>query len=287
MKIVFLFNEYSLHNHIITSTIQALPGHQFVIIKVPMVLKGSNRMESGRKILPQLSARFIFEKIYEFLLLTYITWCPKILPFGAAFRRLRWIAKRHNVKFFRTHSITQPATLDFLRHEQPDVIITLMHQIVKGELLGIAKKGIINIHPGLLPQFRGIQPYFWALSEGAQMTGASLHFIEDEGVDTGALLAQIAFPIPEKTSVSLLYYLTARAAGELLPSMLKLLDENNVDVKPQMATEGHYYRFPDQAAFNRLWARGHSLIRAKDIFAIILGRYDHFKAEQIHLQIKK
>ena len=283
MKVVFLFNEYSLHNHILASTIAARPNDEFVIVKVPLVVKGKSRLDSGKKILPQLSPRFVLEKLYEFVLLTYITWFPKVLPFGETFRRIRWIAKRANVKYFRTESITSRDTLAFLKAEEPDLIVTLMHQIVKGELLQLPKKGIVNIHPGLLPQFRGIQPYFWALSEGAERTGATFHFIEDEGVDTGGIIAQVSFRIPSHASVSLAYYLTARSAGEVLPQVLEMIEAGRVRPIRQEEGEGSYYRFPDDAAFQRLWSRGHTLVRAKDIFSIIFGAYDQFRPDRVQL----
>lgn len=281
MKVAFLFNEYSLHNHILEQTIRARPQDEFVIVKIPLVVKGKSRLDSGRKILPKLSLRFILEKFYEFLLLTYITFFPKVLPFGETFRRIRWIAKRYGVKYFRTDSITSETTLTFLKAEKPDLIVTLMHQIVKGELLTLAPKGIINIHPGLLPEFKGIQPYFWELSEGFGKAGATFHYIEDEGVDTGGIVAQASFRVPPHASVSLTYYLTARSAAEALPQLLERLENGALVSREQDPEAGSYFRFPDNEAFQRLWSRGHTLVRAKDIFSIIFGAYDGFHPDSI------
>ena len=281
MNVVFLMNEYSLHNHILRSYVRARPEDAVSVVKVPLVVKGKSRVDTGKKILPQLSPRFVVEKLYEFLLLGAITWSPKVLRRGEDFRRLRWIANDHRLPFFETDSVTSKEALNFIRERSPDVIVTLMHQIVKGELLTLGKRGIVNIHPGLLPAFRGIQPYFWALSKGAGRTGATLHLIEDEGVDTGGILASASFQIPQRSSVSLAYYLTARSAGHILPGVLEALCKGELEPLKQNANDGAFYRWPDRAAFQGLWREGHALVRTKDIFAIIFGRCDGFAPDEV------
>ncbi len=287
MNVVFLINEYSLHNHIITSYLAERPDDKVSILKVPLVVKGKSRVETGKKILPQLSSRFVAEKFVEFLVLGAITWTPKLLPRGAVFRRLRWIAGTHRLPYLEAASIMSPESLDFIRAARPDVIVTLMHQIVKGELLTLASKGIVNIHPGLLPAFRGIQPYFWALSEGAGRTGVTLHLIEDDGVDTGGVLASASFSVPPKSSVSLVYYLTARCAASVLGETLSLMEEGRLTAKAQSPDEGSYYRWPDSAAFSRLWKNGHTLLRISDILSVINGKYDGFEPEQKSFSISQ
>ncbi len=279
MNVVFILNEFSLHNHILISYLRARPEDLISIVKVPMVVKGKNRLETGKKILPHLTPRFVAEKAYEFLLVSAITWMPKILTRGEVFRRLRFIARRYKLPFLKTTSLLSSRTLRFIRAQKPDVIVTLVHQIIKGELLQIPRLGIINIHPGLLPEFRGIQPYFWALSSGASLTGVTLHLIEDEGIDTGKMIGRAWFPIASSMSVSLTYYLTARAAGQLLPAAITALEQGMLHPRAQEEQNSRYYRWPDTDGFRSLWAQGHGLVRARDILSIIRGAYDAFEPE--------
>src|SRR5258708_2774481 len=55
--------------------------------------------------------------------------------------------------------------------------------------LSMAKNGFINIHPSLLPKYRGPIPSMWAILNGEKITGTTMHYI-DKGIDTGNIIAQ-------------------------------------------------------------------------------------------------
>lgn len=280
MNVVFLFNEFSLHNHVITDYLRARPQDRVSVVKVPLVLKGKDRLQTASSILPRLPGGFIAAKLSEFVTILALTFMPKLLSRGAVFKRLRWIASRHDLPFHKTDNIMAPETLSFIRSQDPDVIVTLVHQILRKRLIGIPRKGIVNIHPGLLPHFRGIQPYFWELSEGFGYAGATLHLIEDEEIDTGGILVEARFRTWEKMSVQLNYYLTCCCAAKVLPSCLEILEEDRQRPRKQESDEGNYYRWPDEEAFSRLGSCGHSLTSWKDLWGILSGVYDNFEAEE-------
>ena len=58
--------------------------------------------------------------------------------------------------------------------------------IVPARIIRTMKKRILNAHPGLLPDFRGLDPVLWSLYKGKSL-GATLHFV-DSGLDTGDIL---------------------------------------------------------------------------------------------------
>ena len=93
MNIVFIFNDFSLHNHIIQSYINKNKEHIVSIVRVPLVLKNQNRLETAKKIFPKISYRFILEKLKEYFATKLLTLCPKFLNKGEVFRSLRGIAK--------------------------------------------------------------------------------------------------------------------------------------------------------------------------------------------------
>jgi phosphoribosylglycinamide formyltransferase-1 len=64
----------------------------------------------------------------------------------------------------------------------------------------IDKKKIWNIHPSLLPAFRGLNGVKDAVTAGVRVIGATLHRV-DEGLDTGEIVAQVAAPIPSGISI--------------------------------------------------------------------------------------
>jgi phosphoribosylglycinamide formyltransferase-1 len=64
----------------------------------------------------------------------------------------------------------------------------------------IERKSVWNIHPALLPAFRGLHGIRDALSSGVKIIGATLHRV-DEGLDTGPIAAQVAAPLPPNASL--------------------------------------------------------------------------------------
>lgn len=281
-KILFIFSEYSLHNHIIEHYLAARPQDQLSIIKVPLVLKNKGRLDTASKILPKLSKRFIADKLFEYFVVLFVTLLPKFLAKGAVFRRLRRIAFKNNIPFHKTSNIISSETTEFIKSQNPDLIITLFHQIITKEFIALSKYGIINIHPGILPEFKGIQPYFWELSEGSNKAGVSLHLIVDEQIDTGPLLAIASYPIPNKISVQLNYFLTSISAAKVLPECVSLFTQNKLALKEQQGDQGCYYKWPDSSAYNRLKKLGFRVTSLPNIFSILTGRYDNFSPDEIN-----
>lgn len=274
MRVVYLLAEYSLHNHIVESHRSARPGDHIAICKVPLVLRGKSRSETVQRIVPKLSHRFLLGKVVEGVAMLAITALPKLMGRGPVFRRLRTIARRHGLPFHRTEDVMSADTMDFIRAQRPDLVVTLFHQIVRQGLIDVPRLGVVNIHPGLIPDFRGIQPYFWELSEGCGRAGATMHFIEDESVDSGGILAQTSFDVPPGISVQRNYYLTCQAAGRLLPRVIAALEDGTLTATPQDGEAGAYWRWPDSPAFTRLRARGHSLVSWRQLVGLLAGADD-------------
>ena len=283
LRVAFVLAEYSLHNEIVERYLADRPDDSVSIVKVPLVLRGKSRRETMTRVAPRLSRRFLGAKVVEGLFVAGVTRLPKILPRGAVFRRLRGIAARRRLPFLRTPDIMSAEALDFLRAQSPDLIVTLFHQIVRRELIAIPRYGVVNAHPGLLPGFAGIQPYFWALSEGAEEAGATLHLIEDETVDTGRILARAAFPIRGRMSAQLVYYFTSRCIAHLLPRVLPAFAAGNLEPRAQ-APGGAYFRWPDSAAMDRLRGRGHSVFSFRDMADVLRGRHDDFVPARVEFR---
>lgn len=169
--------------------------------------------------------------------------------------------------------------LEFIRSQEPDIVVTLFHQIVKEPLITLPRLGVVNIHPGLLPEFSGIQPYFWSLQKGARYSGATLHLIEDEGIDTGRLLAQTCFSVRQGMSVQLNYYLTSLSVGKVLPTCLSLLERKEITPIAQDVSRRAYYGFPDRQAVKQLFER-HRIISLRDLWGILSGEFDDFEPEE-------
>lgn len=286
MKVLFLLSDYVLHNSLLPDYAVARPGDELAVVKIPLVLKGKGRRGTAERILPQLSRRFLAGKLLEFCGLSMITILPKLVGRGAVFRRLRRTCARMGLPFHRTANVMNGETLQFIEDFAPDVIVSLCHQILREPLISMPRLGIVNIHPGVLPGFRGIQPYFWQLSESAPRSGATLHLIEDEQIDAGGVLGRTSYPTPRGMSVQLNYYLTIRSASELLPECLAALEAGRLLPQPQVPGQGDYYKWPDSAAFDRLSSAGFHLFRAGQLRDILLGHHERAAGLERELSIQ-
>lgn len=123
-------------------------------------------------------------------------------------------------------TVIQPASLkergvvEQLKGFKPDIIVVAAFgQILPKPVLTLPRLGCLNIHPSLLPRFRGASPVASAILAGDDFTGVSI-MVMDEGLDTGPVLARAQIPIsPQDTTGSLtakLSWLGARLLGEVL-----------------------------------------------------------------------
>src|ERR1019366_6181067 len=92
-------------------------------------------------------------------------------------------------------------------------VMASFNQIVNAPTLRIPHHGFINIHPSLLPNYRGPEPVYWVIADGAELTGISLHRAVPK-VDAGPILARAEIAVdPRDTSGTL----TRRLVGAGLP----------------------------------------------------------------------
>lgn len=86
---------------------------------------------------------------------------------------------------------------------------------------------LINIHPALLPSFRGLDTHRWALEAGVRIHGCTVHFVTAE-TDAGPIIAQAAVPVLTGDSEADLAARVLKAEHELYPLALKLVAEGKV-----------------------------------------------------------
>ena len=99
---------------------------------------------------------------------------------------------------------------------------------------------IVNVHPSLLPAFPGVRSIEQALDHGVQVTGVTVHFV-DEGVDSGPIVLQEAFELPYHRDIEAVETRVHQIEHELLPRAVRLIAAGAVEV------EGRQVRVRDGA----------------------------------------
>lgn len=123
--------------------------------------------------------------------------------------------------------------VDLLRHLEPTLVIVASYGLILPKaVLEIPKRGCLNIHPSLLPRWRGACPVTFTLLEGDRLTGVSL-MLMDPGVDTGPLLYQETLDVPQKACTPDLSHFLAQKGAHALLSILPAYLEGFIEPIPQ------------------------------------------------------
>ena len=141
---------------------------------------------------------------------------------------------------FQPVSLKQAEVVAQLADFKPEVIVVAAFgQILSKSVLDIPKYGCINVHPSLLPKFRGASPVAAAILAGDEITGVSI-MLMDRGLDTGPILTQETASIsPQDTTGSLTAKLSQMAA-EMLPGVLLRWGRGEITPQPQNEAEATY-----------------------------------------------
>ena len=118
------------------------------------------------------------------------------------------------------------------------VVMASFDQIVGPRALAIPRQGWLNVHPSLLPAYRGPEPVYWAIADGAPVTGISMHKAAPK-VDSGPMLAQVAVPILPADTAGTLTKRLVEAGMTLLPKAVDALLSDAPGIPIDMATSSY------------------------------------------------
>lgn len=153
---------------------------------------------------------------------------------------VKQLAKLHHLPIYQPQSLKTPEAEETLRDLEGDILAVAAYGLILPKSILIAPPlGCINIHPSLLPRWRGAAPIQRTIFAGDQETGVSIMQM-DEGLDTGPVLLQKKYALsPDETSETL-HNRLAVMGGEALVEALDLIAKNKIKAQPQ-ATDGITY----------------------------------------------
>ncbi|BDD87907.1 methionyl-tRNA formyltransferase [Desulfofustis limnaeus] len=132
---------------------------------------------------------------------------------------VRLAAEEQGLPLLQTGRLKSPEAISWVENLAPDLLVlAFVTSFVPPEMITAARLGGINYHPSLLPKYRGGSAINWAVINGEQETGVTIHFI-DEGVDTGPILLQRTVTIAPDDTVKSLYF------GKLYPLGITMIGE--------------------------------------------------------------
>lgn len=127
---------------------------------------------------------------------------------------------------------TDSAFLQQLRDLRPDIgVVVAYGHILKPELLALPQRGLVNVHPSLLPGLRGAAPVEWAIIRGHETTGVTIMQL-DAGMDSGPVLHQIPHRIGADVTAGELAAHLAEMGAQALVETLAMLEQSDPPPQP-------------------------------------------------------
>jgi len=140
-------------------------------------------------------------------------------------------------------------SVDVIGKYSPDIIVvSCFARRLPDAVLSIPGIGCFNLHPSLLPAYRGPAPLFWQFRAGVKEFGITLHRMSSR-LDAGNLVAQTTVAIPDGVSVQQASVLLAQAGGELLVRTLSNFGRDELIGTPQNEGYASYQGFPSPSDY--------------------------------------
>lgn len=170
------------------------------------------------------------------------------------------LALEHGIPVWQPASMKSPALHGTLRLYDADVFVVIAFgRMLPQDLLSIPKHGVVNVHPSLLPKYRGPSPMFAALLAGDTETGVTIMQIDAE-MDHGPVLDAAKIAVDPKETIATLTHKVVNIGAPLLISSLRRFVDGTLTPAPQDHTQATFCKLLSRADGVIDWTKPASVI---------------------------
>ncbi len=146
---------------------------------------------------------------------------------------VKTFAQERSLPVFSPEKVGSSESFQALEKLNADLFVVVAYgQYIPQSVLALPSFGSINLHPSLLPRYRGSSPIQWAVANGDAVTGVTILYVSEK-MDAGDILCQREVPIsPEDTAVTMEPVL-ARVGAELLMETVDQIRAGTISATPQ------------------------------------------------------
>ena len=152
-------------------------------------------------------------------------------------------ALEHNLPVLQPEKMKDPAFIEQLRAYKANLQVVVAFRMLPEIVWDMPQYGTFNVHAALLPQYRGAAPINWAVINSEKQTGVTTFFL-DKDIDTGRIIMQKTFDIPDTANVEYVYdglmHLGAQICLETLDKIIAA--DGHPESIPQEELEGKFKR---------------------------------------------
>jgi len=193
-------------------------------------------------------------------------------------------AQNAGIPIYQPEKLRSAEEINHLASLKPDVIVVAAYgQILKEAILNLPPYGCLNIHPSLLPQYRGVSPVTAAIRNGDEFSGVSIMQL-DKGVDTGPVLGQVKVRLADWDTTGTLTEKLSSIGGQLLIELLPRLIAGKLVPTPQDGKLASYTKKLEKADGEINWSKP-----AVEIWRQVRacqpwpGAFTHWQAKQLKI----
>jgi len=169
----------------------------------------------------------------------------------------RNVARRFGIPYFESTAVNSEDFREMMRQVNANLLVSIsVPSLFKKETLETPECGAINIHNGLLPDYRGLMPILWALANGETEVGVTVHYM-NEKFDEGSIVAQERAAVDPKDTVHTLEMKLRWDVGPRL--LIRTMDDikaGKATTLPNPAGEGRYFGEPTPEAIDAFRRQG-------------------------------
>ena len=196
---------------------------------------------------------------FKTLIFSFLSKISNVLP-GLGLNSVRSIAKKNRIPFFRVRNINSKEFFDLVESIKPNLLVSVScPQIIKKEIRDKFELGCINIHGALLPRYRGLMPAYWALRNGEEYSGVTVHVLSQK-LDDGDILLQKKIKIEKNDTWDSLVRKTKKAGAYALVEVVRMIEEGRLETKPNPEEEATYFSFPGKEDLKALKKMGRKIL---------------------------
>ncbi|MDO6693270.1 formyltransferase family protein [Aliiglaciecola sp. 3_MG-2023] len=261
MRITILANRDLASNMAINLLLQQMPEHDFVIFLSAKVGKSENLPE------PLKTLGFIEQTLFNQIVFPLIDTHQEVANFanppalsGLHFKSFQQIAAQ-GIAVKDIQNINSSCGYQDIVKQEPELIISIRFgQILQEPIIRMPKLGVINLHSGELPNFRGVMATFWAMLNNQKKIGTTLHFIDSSKIDAGKVIANSQQDVDYQHSY--LYNVLSlypQGVDTIVCAVNQLIRGEALKTRSMDLSRGQYFSFPDEITLNQFTRQGKRL----------------------------
>ncbi len=150
------------------------------------------------------------------------------------------VARAHGIAVLHPKSLRDESFIAALKSFNADIFVVVAYgRLIPREVFTLPRLGTINLHPSLLPRYRGAAPVEWAIMHGEPRTGVTVQLI-NERLDAGDIVMQREIPLTDSITAGELYEIVLPTGSHLLVESIRLLESGRAAPVVQDEAQASY-----------------------------------------------